>query len=83
MAWTTNFTRKRSISSRSKEGTHSWASFLAHDGALSDEKPPLDLPQDLSLIDIEISLPKLSVLAAGGTSYVSQKLSSIFLLKCI
>ncbi|KAH7418296.1 anaphase-promoting complex, cyclosome, subunit 4-domain-containing protein [Cadophora sp. MPI-SDFR-AT-0126] len=67
MSWAAN-TMHRSSSSSSKKKVESWASFLATDGDLSDEKAPLDLPQDLSLIDIEISLPKLSVLAAVGNS---------------
>ncbi|CZT51391.1 related to cyclosome/APC subunit Cut20/Apc4 [Rhynchosporium secalis] len=58
----------RSSPSSSKKRIESWGSFLAMDGGLSDEKVPLDLPQDLSLVDIEISLPKLSVLAAAGNS---------------
>lgn len=31
----------------------------------------LDLPRDLAAIDIESSLPKLSVLPSGGTTYAS------------
>jgi anaphase-promoting complex subunit 4 len=46
----------------------SWGAFLTDDGLSGDEKTPLDLPRDLSLIDIETSLPKLSVLAAAGSS---------------
>ncbi|PVH86890.1 hypothetical protein DL98DRAFT_449113 [Cadophora sp. DSE1049] len=67
LSWATN-TIYRPSSSSSKKNVESWGSFLATDGDLSDEKAPLDLPQDLSLIDIEISLPKLSVLAAAGNS---------------
>lgn len=37
----------------------------------SGDKKPLDLPRDLSLIDIEASMPKLGVLPAGATAYVS------------
>ncbi|KAK0124380.1 hypothetical protein ONS95_009343 [Cadophora gregata] len=67
MGWATNTIHRSSLSS-SKKNVESWASFLAADGDFFDEKAPLDLPQDLSLIDIEISLPKLSVLAAAGNS---------------
>ncbi|KHJ35645.1 putative anaphase-promoting complex component cut20 apc4 [Erysiphe necator] len=35
---------------------------------LEDQVLPLDLPRDVSLIDIETSLPKLSTLPAGGDS---------------
>ncbi|KAH9222829.1 anaphase-promoting complex, cyclosome, subunit 4-domain-containing protein [Leptodontidium sp. 2 PMI_412] len=67
MSWALNLIHRPNPSS-SKGGKESWGSFLATDRDLSDEKAPLDLPQDLSLIDIEISLPKLSVLAAAGNS---------------
>ncbi|KAG4436181.1 hypothetical protein IFR05_008341 [Cadophora sp. M221] len=67
MSWALNLIHRPNPSS-SKRGKESWGTFLATDGDLSDEKAPLDLPQDLSLIDIEISLPKLSVLAAAGNS---------------
>jgi anaphase-promoting complex subunit 4 len=50
-----------------------------------DEKPsgfdvrsketPLDLPRDLALIDIESSMPKLSVLPAGSTSSVASQIA--------
>ncbi|KAG4426231.1 hypothetical protein IFR04_000697 [Cadophora malorum] len=66
MSWATNTIHR--FSSSSSRTVESWGAFLAKDGDLSDEKAPLDLPQDLSLIDIEISLPKLSVLAAAGNS---------------
>lgn len=66
MGWATNLIKR--AGSSSSRAVESWGSFLSADGGLSDEKVPLDLPQDLSLIDIEISLPKLSVLAAGGTT---------------
>lgn len=46
----------------------SWRKLLDQESQSSGDKAPLDLPQDLTLIDIEASLPKLSVLAAGGIS---------------
>ncbi|KAJ5038336.1 uncharacterized protein L3040_007202 [Drepanopeziza brunnea f. sp. 'multigermtubi'] len=67
MGWATNLIR-RAGSSSSRTGTGSWETFLSSNREFLDEKAPLDLPQDLSLIDIETSLPKLSVLAAGGNS---------------
>ena len=68
MGWAANFTRKTLSYESSLKSPESWESFLAEDRILSDDAPSLDLPRDLSLIDIETSLPKLSVLAAGGSS---------------
>src|SRR5690554_2140468 len=36
-------------------------------GAKEKDVEPLDLPRDLASIDIESSLPKLSILPSGGT----------------
>jgi anaphase-promoting complex subunit 4 len=68
LGWATNLTRKSASSMSPDQDFSSWGTFLAEDGIFSDEKTPLDLPRDLSLIDIETSLPKLSVLAAAGSS---------------
>jgi anaphase-promoting complex subunit 4 len=68
VGWAANFTRKTSSSARSPKPPESWEAFLAEGRMLSDDATSLDLPRDLSLIDIETSLPKLSVLAAGGSS---------------
>jgi anaphase-promoting complex subunit 4 len=68
LGWATNLTRKSASSVSPDQDFDSWGTFLAEDGIFSDEKTPLDLPRDLSLIDIETSLPKLSVLAAAGSS---------------
>ena len=68
MGWAANFTRKTLSYESSLKSPESWESFLAEDRILSDDAASLDLPRDLSLIDIETSLPKLSVLAAGGSS---------------
>ena len=68
VGWTTNITNKSARSQFAGKDWASWGTFLTSDGILSDEKRPLDLPRDLSLIDIETSLPKLSVLAAAGSS---------------
>ncbi len=64
LGWATNLTSKSIRSVSAGQDLGSWRSFLIED----DEKMPLDLPRDLSLIDIETSLPKLSVLAAAGSS---------------
>jgi anaphase-promoting complex subunit 4 len=66
MGWGSNVTDKTSSARKSA----SWDEVLAFDAVNSEDKTPLDLPRDLSMIDIERSLPKLSLLAAGGTSYV-------------
>ena len=68
VGWATNITNKSASSQFGGKDMGSWGTFLTGDGILSDEKTPLDLPRDLSLIDIETSLPKLSVLAAAGSS---------------
>jgi anaphase-promoting complex subunit 4 len=68
LGWATNLTSKSTSSRNAGQASGSWGAFLTEDGILSDEKTSLDLPRDLSLIDIEISLPKLSVLAAAGSS---------------
>ena len=64
IGWVSNLTRNKASSKKEAE---SWQNFLAEDDILS-EKTPLDLPRDLSMIDIETSLPRLSVLPAGGSS---------------
>ena len=55
MGWGRNVTAKTSSGS-------SWNEVL------ESGSDPLDLPKDLAMIDIERSLPKLSILPAGGTS---------------
>lgn len=64
MGWASNFTgRKASTSKRDAIDI-----AISKVNGISKEKTVLDLPRDLALIDIETSLPKLSVLAAGGSS---------------
>lgn len=65
MGWGSNLTSK--TSSLKKSGS-TWGELLGSDTLASETKSPLDLPRDLSMIDIERSLPKLSLLAAGGSS---------------
>ncbi|TAQ87852.1 hypothetical protein B7494_g3813 [Chlorociboria aeruginascens] len=67
MGWTTNLTTRNSSSTHSTT-SGSWREFLEGDGISSKSSTILDLPRDLSLIDIETSLPKLGVLPAGGGS---------------
>lgn len=66
MGWCSNLTKKTSSSMSPAKHVKPWKAFLP--GNETDDKESLDLPRDLSLIDIEISLPKLSVLALGGNS---------------
>ncbi|TVY83618.1 Coatomer subunit delta [Lachnellula suecica] len=66
LGWSSNITGKSSKSERKSDAT--WGELLGNDEVLAGNKIPLDLPRDLALIDIERSLPKLSVLAAGGAS---------------
>jgi len=66
MGWSSNLMRKTANAVSSQERAESWEELLKQDAA--SNKSSLDLPQDLSLIDIETSLPKLSVLPSGGNS---------------
>jgi anaphase-promoting complex subunit 4 len=68
VAWVSNSISKKHAPAGPKKGPESWQNFLGEAIVLSGKTTPLDLPRDLSLIDIETSLPKLSVLAAGGSS---------------
>jgi anaphase-promoting complex subunit 4 len=68
LGWATNLTSKSTSSIGATNEPGSWSAFLTEDRTFSEEKMPLDLPRDLSLLDIETSLPKLSVLTAAGTS---------------
>ena len=68
MGWASNLTSRKSNEVGSKRGPESWEHLLEEGDTFPENKVPLDLPRDLTLIDIETSLPKLSVLAAGGSS---------------
>jgi len=46
----------------------SWEQMLKGGDDSDSDQTPLDLPRDLSLIDIEPALPKLSTLPSGGGS---------------
>ena len=67
VGWSSNLTRKVTDSVKSQKKHASWGDLLSDDGEL-EAKDVLNLPRDLSQIDIETSLPKLSVLASGGTA---------------
>ena len=68
MGWASNLTRRKHNEVSSKRGPGSWESLPNENSLSSENKKSVDLPRDLALIDIETSLPKLSVLAAGGSS---------------
>jgi anaphase-promoting complex subunit 4 len=67
MDWALSLTSRKRKSVSSKKGLESWEDLLGDESLVLDSKPVMDLPRDLTLIDIETSLPKLSVLT-GGTS---------------
>jgi anaphase-promoting complex subunit 4 len=68
MGWASNLTSRKCSEVDSNQGSGSWEDLLGEVSVFAKNKAPLDLPRDLSLIDIETSLPKLSVLAAGGNA---------------
>jgi anaphase-promoting complex subunit 4 len=68
MGWASNLTSKKRSKIGSKMAPETLEDVLIKDGIFPENQTPVDLPRDLSLIDIETSLPKLSVLAAGGSS---------------
>jgi anaphase-promoting complex subunit 4 len=72
MGWASSLTSRKRSEVGSKNDSASWMSLLGENPVLSENKVSLDLPRDLALIDIETSLPKLSVLPAGGNSSVTR-----------
>lgn len=68
MGWASNFASKKPSSVNRQKSPQSWQDVFSDEGYSSKDSTVLDLPRDLSLIDIETSLPKLSVLASGGGS---------------
>lgn len=66
MGWASNRICKHLGSAKPNKGLEPWEALLKDSNALSDSRSSLDLPRDLSLIDIETSLPKLSVLAGSS-----------------
>jgi anaphase-promoting complex subunit 4 len=61
LGWVSNCTSKRPRAG-------SWKDTMKEKWDEYEQKTLLDLPRDLALIDIESSMPKLSVLSAGGIS---------------
>ena len=68
MGWASNLIRRKRNAFDTKNASDSIGELLPQIPATWDNKTSLDLPRDLALIDIETILPKLSVLAAGGSS---------------
>jgi anaphase-promoting complex subunit 4 len=68
LGWVSNSTGKKKAGSGMVKDGSSWKDIL--EGRLDEQEggSSLDLPRDLSLIDIESSMPKLSALPTGGTS---------------
>lgn len=68
LGWISNSTGKRSTELGSVKDGSFWQKIFEEtlNGAAAGDT--LDLPRDLTLINIESSLPKLSVLPAGSTS---------------
>ncbi len=68
LGWASNFTVKRTVGAGQGKGGRLWSELIEEKLDEQEGRASLDLPRDLSLIDIESSLPKLSVLPAGSTS---------------
>lgn len=68
LGWVSNFTGKRNTGVGSIKGESSWQTQIEKTLSETKGRDNFDLPRDLTLIDIESSLPKLSDLPADGTS---------------
>lgn len=64
LGWASNSTLKSTESAKVNDSPSSWKDLLED----HDDLTILDLPRDLSLIDIESSLPKLSAIPSGDAS---------------
>jgi anaphase-promoting complex subunit 4 len=71
LGWGVNFTDPKGVKTQVESSPNS-----SLDEYLSQAVPPsapgfiADLPAELALIDVDVSLPKLSVLPSGGKEYV-------------
>jgi anaphase-promoting complex subunit 4 len=68
VGWSKNLTRNVIDLPGSFKNPRVWQDALSEASTEFDTRETLNLPRELSQIDIETSLPKLSVLASGGTS---------------
>jgi anaphase-promoting complex subunit 4 len=68
LGWASNFISKRSTGVGHFKDGSSWQNVFEETIDGNGDRDTLDLPRDLALIDIESSLPKLSILPAGSTS---------------
>lgn len=71
LAWTLYSAASKSLGDILAEASPLWKSATGG-GTKGKSAQLLDLPRDLAAIDIESSLPKLSVLPSGGTTYAPQ-----------
>jgi anaphase-promoting complex subunit 4 len=67
IAWSRNRIAKRGRSESSKASA-SWAQLLDEDTASHDKEGVLDLPTELTFIEVDTALPKLSPLPVSGGS---------------
>ena len=68
LSWVSNSTCKKSTRSGALKDGPTWKDILEGRMDKRENGNTLNLPRDLSLIDIESSMPKLSALPTGGTS---------------
>jgi anaphase-promoting complex subunit 4 len=66
LAWASNSTANKTLASILAKAGNLWDDVIAEGKKKGAQ--PLDLPRDLASIDIESSMPKLSVLPSGGTT---------------
>ena len=71
IAWARNLTRPDPVH---KVVDRSWESLLPGDLAAEDKLDVLDLPHELTFLEVDTALPKLSPLPlSGGSGYVPWK----------
>lgn len=68
IGWARNLTGKRGFG-KSKAAARSWQRLLSQQGFEKDEeKELLDLPHELTFLEVDTALPKLSPLPVSGGS---------------
>ena len=68
LSWVSNLTGRKTVGNVTAKDGSSWRDILEGRINEQEDRSSLDLPRDLSLIDIESSMPKLSTLPSGGTT---------------
>ena len=66
LGWAVNFTSSREARARIAASGHDLDDLLRHAPAGNDAGQVPDLPRDLARLDIQGTLPKLSILPSGG-----------------